>query len=466
MVAIGAIGNDDNGFYSGHVRVYRWDGQSWTKQGQDIDGERASDRSGISVSMSDDGTVVAIGTQQYAGHVCVYEWNANLDMWRQRGADIDGEAEYDSSGRSVSMSNDGTVIAIGAEFNRGSAGDRSGHVRVYKWNGIKWLQRGDDIDGEATEDYSGCSVSMSNDGTKVAIGAYDNDGINGDTTRAGHVRVYEWKSNTWNQHGGDIDGEAANDYSGRSVSISNDGMVVAIGAYGNDASGDASGHVRVYEWSQPPLNWIRRGGDIDGEFSGDNSGISVSLSAEGTVVAIGAPRNSGKGNVRVYKWDTTTRKWLHLGDDIDGEAIGDRFGGAVSMSNDGSVVAIGATLNDGNGKRNSGHVRVMEWTECNPDSCVDSPNRFMVRLNERSIARSCEWIARKNSASRCLLAGVSATCASTCGTCSICADSPLRIKVEKDNRVQTNECVWATGKRGRCLLIGEASCRLTCNKCS
>ena len=44
------------------------------------------------------------------------------------------------------------------------------------------------------------------------------------------------------QLGQDIDGEAANDNSGYSVSLSSDGTVVAIGAIGNDGNGSDSGH--------------------------------------------------------------------------------------------------------------------------------------------------------------------------------------------------------------------------------
>ncbi|CAM9089726.1 unnamed protein product [Chrysoparadoxa australica] len=51
----------------------------------------------------------------------------------------------------------------------------------------------------------------------------------------------------WVQLGLDIDGEAAIDNSGLSVSINADGTVVAIGAPMNDGNGDRSGHTRVYE---------------------------------------------------------------------------------------------------------------------------------------------------------------------------------------------------------------------------
>ena len=47
------------------------------------------------------------------------------------------------------------------------------------------------------------------------------------------------------QLGSDIDGKASNDKSGRSVSIDSDGSHVAIGAYNNDGGGSNAGHVPV-----------------------------------------------------------------------------------------------------------------------------------------------------------------------------------------------------------------------------
>ena len=134
----------------------------------------------------------------------------DIATWVQRGSDIDGEAAGDLSGCSVSLSADGSVVAIGASGNDGNGID-SGHVRLYAWDGSSWVQRGSDIDGEAADDYSGSSVSLSADGSVVAIGAYGNDGNGID---AGHVRLYAWNGSSWVQRGSDIDGEAADDYSG------------------------------------------------------------------------------------------------------------------------------------------------------------------------------------------------------------------------------------------------------------
>jgi hypothetical protein len=278
-----------------------------------------------------------------------------VDTWTQVGADFDGEAASDNSGNSVSFSSDGSRVAIGAPGNDGG-GPNAGHVRVYNLTSGAWVQVGGDINGEASPDNSGYSVSLSSDGSRVAIGAVYNGGGG---SYAGHVRVYNLTSGAWVQVGGDINGEAASDYSGNSVSLSSDGSRVAIGAPGNGGGGSYAGHVRVYNLTSGA--WVQVGADIDGEAAGDQSGGSVSLSSDGSRVAIGAPENDGAGanagHVRVY--DLTSSVWVQVGSDITGEATGDVSGWSVSLSSDGSRVAIGATDNDGAGNR-AGHVRVYE----------------------------------------------------------------------------------------------------------
>ena len=364
-MAIGAIRNDDVGVDAGHVRVYEWDGISWFQLGLDIDGEAAGDNSGWSVSLSADGSRLAIGATGNdgvgagAGHVRVYEWDGI--SWVQLGLDIDGEALGDGSGVSVDLSSDGSRIAIGAE-NNDAGGAFAGHVRIYQWDGVGWIQLGQDLDGEGIGDYFGFSVSFSSDGDRLAIGAPENDGGASD---AGHVRVYDWDSVllTWEQLGLDIDGEAAGDGSGNSVSLSSDGNRLAIGAPGSDGAGGFTGDVRVYDWDSVSLSWVQLGLAIDGEGADDFSGSSVSLSSDGNRLAIGAILNDGNGadagHVRLYDWDGTSLSWVQLGLDIDGEAAADLSGKSISLSSDGRRLAIGAYGNVGNGLE-TGHVRVYE----------------------------------------------------------------------------------------------------------
>ncbi len=345
--------------------------QNWTQLGSDIDGEAAGDESGSSVSLSADGSTLAIGAMKNSGngfrsgHVRAYKLLSG--EWTQLGSDIDGEAAEDNSGVSVSLSADGITLAIGAVYNDGN-GVFAGHVRVYQWNGIDWTQLGSDIDGEAAGNYSGRSVSLSADGITLAVGAV---GISGNGQLAGHVRVYQWNGMDWTQLGSDIDGEAAGDESGSSVSLSADGITLAIGAIYNDGNGTESGHVRVYKLLSG--EWTQLGSDIDGEAAEDISGRAVSLSADGITLAVGAGGNTGNGqfagHVRVYQWNGLD--WTQLGSDIDGEAAGDGSGWSVGLSADGITLAVGAGGNDGNGTE-SGHVRVYKlmfgaWTQLGSD---------------------------------------------------------------------------------------------------
>ncbi len=279
--SIGAYCNDGAGTNKGHVRVFHWDDSAWIQLGGDIDGEADWDYSGISVSLSADGKILAIGASlndgngPLAGHVRVYHWNGLV--WDQRGNDIDGESAYDESGSSVSLSRDGSTVAIGAPLNDGN-GNNSGHVRVFRWNGSAWIQRGEDIDGESNGDHSGVSVSLSKDGSFLAIGAEANAG-NG--VWSGHVRVYRWAGSFWKQWGSDIDSEFVSDISGSSVALSNDATRVAIGAFNNFGGGSLRGHTRIFDLTRFNcdgfallLGWPN--------LSFDSIGGSISISGNGT----------------------------------------------------------------------------------------------------------------------------------------------------------------------------------------
>ena len=359
-LAIGASGNDDNGLDSGHVRVYRWSGTAWVQLGPDINGQAPYDFFGSSIALSLNGNRLAIGAPGNdengfdAGHVRVYEWSGT--HWSRLGGDINGEAAYDFSGRSVSLSTDGNRLAVGAPGNDANGLD-AGQVRVFQWSGTRWVQMGPDISGEVFGDESGHSVSLSSDAKQLAIGAPKNDANGIDS---GHVRVFQWSGNSWTQLGGDIDGEAFGDESGWSVALSSSGSRLAVGAPKNDGNGIDAGHTRIYQWSGAV--WIQLGDDIDGEAFGDESGISVSLSADARYLVIGAHKNNDSGldagQGREFRW--LDGEWTQLGSDIEGEAFGDMAGGSVSISSDANRIAIGAPLNINSSGTNAGHVRVFD----------------------------------------------------------------------------------------------------------
>lgn len=327
--------------------------QTWVQIGSDIDGESQYNRSGDAVSMPDVNTV-AIGAPlasdgiTYGGHVRVFSWDGM--SWVQKGGDLEHEAWADSSGAAVSMP-DANTVAIGAPRNDDGGSD-AGHVRVYAWNGNEWEQKGADIDGENGGDYSGWSVSMPEPNT-VAVGAPWNYSAMGVT---GHARVFEWAGGEWSQKGADIDGEAHGDVSGWSVSMP-DANTVAVGARTNDGSDINSGHARVFEWNGAA--WQQKGSDIDGEAAYDNAGWAVSMPDPNTV-AVGAILNDGNGGgsgqVRVFWWNGNT--WVQKGASIYGDA-GDQAGHSICMP-DANSIAVGAPAN-ANGAQGAGCARVYHW---------------------------------------------------------------------------------------------------------
>jgi FG-GAP repeat len=179
-------------------------------------------------------------------------------------------------------------------------------------------------------------------------------------------------SSSWVQVGDDIDGERSGDFSGYSVSLSNDGSVLAVGGFGNL---DFSGNARVWKLSTDGIgnfSWAQMGSDLVGTAQGDQFGVAVSLSSDGAILAVGAHLNSDagerSGQVRVFQLISTSTSavdWAQIGDDLNGEALGDQFGGAVSLSSTGRTVAIGSRFNDNASSMNAGHVRVYDYDDAN-----------------------------------------------------------------------------------------------------
>lgn len=342
-IAIGAIENDGNGEGSGHVRVFSNINGDWIQLGENINGLVEGDKFGSSVSLSRDGSIVAarsIFDSSGFGHVRIFKFQ-NGD-WIQLGENID-QNTVDNLLDIISLSGDGNRIVVGS---------LSGDVRVFEFNTDNWIQ----IGADSTNDIIGRAVSMSNDGSIIAVSSPTAN------EARGVVKILRYDGNDWLQIGEDIVGENIADRSGQSgLSLSFDGNFVAIGATMNNGSDNSSGigHVRIYQ--NINNEWVQLGQDIDGETENDASGWSVSISDNGDIVAVGAIFNDGNGNMsghaRIYK--LINNIWEQIGQDIDGEAEGDNFGESISLSSDGSIVAIGTGINSG-AFPNAGHVQVYD----------------------------------------------------------------------------------------------------------
>ena len=364
----GATYNQDGGQTgAGHVRVFQSDGSSWSQLGQSITSTGRYQQLGRSVSISGDGTVIAVGAggNNRQGQISIYKYIT--DTWVQLGADIVGSntsIELGISQEGMSLNYSGNIIVLGAPYGPTNGGSDQGEVYVYEYVNSAWTQLGQTLAGVQTStNYRsrfGWAVAINDDGTIIAVGANDATLSN---RKEGIVYVYQYDgSSTWTQLGGDINGpdEEREERWGSTVDLNSDGTIVASGSWRNNGvNGGDSGTTRVYQYDGS--SWNMLGTEIDGEHGGDKSGDCVRLSDDGTVVAIGATSNDDNGNdsghVRVYYY--VNGGWTKIGDDIDGEAASDQFGSTLAISGDGSKVVIGAQFNDGI-PNNSGHVRVFD----------------------------------------------------------------------------------------------------------
>jgi len=354
-LAVGAPLNDGNGSSSGHARIFQYSGGSWSQLGADIDGEASGDRFGHTIAIDSDGNRVAVagplndGNGSNSGHVRVFEYSSGT--WSQLGSDINGETSNDQSGywQGLSINAAGTRVAVGAWQNDGGGSD-AGHVRIYEYSGSSWSQLGSDIDGGGNNYNFGYSVSLDSDGSHVIIGGPNK----GDK---GQVEIYQYSGGSWSQVGSDIDNNTFYDSFGASVDIDSDGDRIVVGAHQNNGYYSDPGYVRVFEYSGG--SWTQLGSDIDGESGDDFFGSAVSINSDGDKIVVGAQNNDGTasnaGHVRVFAWNGSS--WNKANSDIDGESGDDNFGYSVSMNSTGNIIASGAYGNDGTAS-NAGHVQV------------------------------------------------------------------------------------------------------------
>jgi hypothetical protein len=350
-IAISAIYDNTNGNVSGRTRIYSWNGTGWTQLGQDIYGS-IGDLSGSSISMNAAGDRIAIGSPMAhsgyysaAGRVRIYSWNGS--SWIKFGSDIIGEIDREESGTSVSMNSAGDQIVIGATGYLSA-----GRARIYSWNGSEWIKLGADIVGKLKDDNFGYSVSMNSTGDRIAISAiYDN--TNG--ASAGQVRIYSWNGTGWTQLGQDINGDRG-DFSGSSISMNAAGDRIAIGSpWHYSAFETFGGCTRIYSWNG--FSWIKLGSDIKGETNLDKSGHSVSLNDAGDRVVIGSHGNSDyRGYTRIYNWNGSS--WVQIGLNINGKFTSEWSGESVSMNATGNRVVINSPKNDNTNGVDAGCARI------------------------------------------------------------------------------------------------------------
>ena len=330
-----AIGSEGDYGYTGSVVVleYNLTTLQWASIGQKIRGEQGGDYSGASLSMSNDGTRLAIGAPNnygYRGHMRVYEYNSVSDQWSIMGIDLTGDAPNGNAGLSVTISGDGSRVAMGAPKSASATENTAGRVLLFSYDGANWVLSGNVIESQVRA-YLGGAVALSDNGNRVVVGgrSFTPPNTGSSLTYAGSVSVYDFDSvgNVWVQAGESLVGLEYYDRFGSAVDISDDGTRIVVGAFtsdGQDPDKRDIGQVTAFqEDTSIPAGWRQLGNNIDGESNSDKLGSSVSISGNGNVIILGSPDNDdvkqNTGEVEVYQYVEAQNTWKQVGIDIGGK---------------------------------------------------------------------------------------------------------------------------------------------------
>ena len=208
-----AISYTGNVVVVGHSRlgykVYEWSGSAWNQRGSNFTASTGSfNLLGAfqdSVALSYDGNTFAFGhafnsSTVDKGVVKVYTWNGST--WSQKGQDIlgdrsgtlddDGIFFYPEGDRLYicDLSDDGDTLLVatpGASGGTSSTITRMGLARIYKWSGSTWVQAGPDILPDIQQAYEafGSSARISGDAKTVVIGSSGSSAGGGDAGTTG-----------------------------------------------------------------------------------------------------------------------------------------------------------------------------------------------------------------------------------------------------------------------------------------
>lgn len=355
-----------------------WAQQKYIKAPMPIDAD--GDQFGFSVALSADGNTLAVGAIKddtaFVDAGAVYIFTRSEGVWTQQQKITAGNTQAgDWFGYSVALSDDGTVLAVGAPLEDTTNTD-SGSAYVYRATTGDWSIGADTEDTlkavtPVANDKLGISVALNSDGNVLAAGAVQTTPAIG----SGAVTVFTPDGGTWLGDAGSttvwretVTATVGDDQDqfGVSVALDSTGTVLAVGAWNED-----SNSVNVDTNNGAPdagaaYVFVASGGWLDGTtvidsenyikglspVAGDNFGYSVSLSSDGNTLAVGAPALLAGTTGSVYKL-SNGGAWGGSGG-ISSEKIiipgngdiGDQFGISVVLTADATRLIVGANRED------------------------------------------------------------------------------------------------------------------------
>ncbi|MCC5827599.1 FG-GAP repeat protein [Alkalimonas sp.] len=322
----------------------------------------------------------------------VYVFVRSSNLWSQQAyIKASNTAASASFGSSVALSADGNTLVVGASGEASNAtginGDQSdtsaqasGAVYLYRRDtGSNWSQQAYVKASNTAENFRfGSSVALSSDGNTLAVGSSGESsnatGVDGDQSdtslpQSGAVYVFRYSADAWSQQAYIKASNTRQDaLFGFDVALSGDGNTLAVaspqennaasGIDGDQNSGFSPSSGAVYAFGFDNDAWSQQA-----YIKASNStffiqfGSSITLTDDGNTLAVGAAQegnletgingdqsNASASNVgAVYLFKRHDTSWSQQAYIKASNAAGSqRFGGAVAIAGDGSLLAVGA----------------------------------------------------------------------------------------------------------------------------
>jgi len=384
---------DNNVTAAGAVYVFTRDSvtQHWSQQAYvKASNTGANDWFGVSVSLSHNGNILAVGADgsQGAGAAYLFVRDINNNWSQKDNLQGSNTVAGDQFGHSVDLSSDGNTLVVSAPREDGIAVD-SGAVYLFTrgisavWSEQAYLK----ASNAGNNDWFGEIVRLSGDGATLAVGAPKENsaeigiggtGLGNSALDAGAVYLFTRNlSNVWiQQEYIKASNAAAFDLFGSSMSLSFDGNTLAVSALGEDSAATgingnqadnvARGSGAVYLFNRSTNVWSQhayiKASNTD---SRDEFGFSLSLSSDGNTLAVGsygddsiakgingnqfdnsAVALEGSSSAYLLKRDLSG-VWSHnVYIKSSNTELSDLFGFSISLSADGKTLAVGAHQED------------------------------------------------------------------------------------------------------------------------
>lgn len=263
---------------------------------------------------------------------------------------VAGGLADDNLGSGVALAADASFAVLGASGQDDGAVTDTGAAHIFTRSGTSWTQ-GQLLQAEAgdrtTNELFGQSVAIAADGMTLAIGSEFEDDVA--VSNRGAVWIFVNTAGTWTLQAKLLASDkTAGDHFGRSVSLSADGNTLVVGAPDQDEVGTTNnGAAYVFHRAAGGTTWTETQKLLASDIaSAEAFGHAVAISADGATALVGANAEDDGGltdNGAAYVFTLAGGMWTQQAKLLaSNKAASNNFGTSVALASSGNLALIGA----------------------------------------------------------------------------------------------------------------------------